>query len=628
MGDICPAKHFCPEGCSEPSPCPEGTYSNSTGQSVCKICPTGHTCADGEVVQCPAGYYCPEELDADPIPCPPGTFSPTPGMTRAEDCLSCLPGMFCRGRGSSAVSGPCQPGFFCTASSLVPHPAGTRNESFGGPCPVGHFCPAGTSLPSPCPYGTFSDRLYLSAESQCTPCSPGYSCSSIGLSAPTEPCQAGYYCTLGASSSAPTGTGGGGGCPLGHYCPAGSAHPYACPAGTYNNRTHQRDCLPCPAGYYCAENTSDYSAFQCPAGFYCPGGTKHGAQFPCPRGYYNPDLRTHSLDSCLPCPSGHYCGVEGLGAVSGKCDPGWFCVSAAWTPQPFDLDNYTSANCLCPATSTGGKCLPGFYCPGGAIEPISCPPGWYCQEAGLGLPSGECAAGYFCTGGTTTPTPTDALQGNQTVPIILSHAPLALSLRTTAWAAGLSYGWSVNEMQVKGLNEMQLMQDYVHVVCKHMLLEHQVPPRFRPPFHEWLRCVLSKQLPGRSYYCPEGQALINSFPCPPGHRCPERSSEPTPCPSGFYQSEEKQAQCHLCKAGYYCELREQPVSDITPFVCPAGYFCPAGTQRGTQYGCPPGTYGPSHGASNITDCVRCPHGKYCKRGGQEEPTGGVITDNN
>lgn len=62
--------------------------------------------------------------------------------------------------------------------------------------------------------------------------------------------------------------------------------------------------------------------------------------------------------------------------------PGWFCISAAWTSQPFDLDNYTSANCLCPATATGGKCTAGFYCPQGSPEPLPCPPGLFCNASG------------------------------------------------------------------------------------------------------------------------------------------------------------------------------------------------------------------------------------------------------
>lgn len=62
---------------------------------------------------------------------------------------------------------------------------------------------------------------------------------------------------------------------------------------------------------------------------------------------------------------------------------GWFCVSAAWNSQPFDLDNYTNANCLCPATSTGGRCQVGFYCPLGSPEPLLCPPGSFCNMSGI-----------------------------------------------------------------------------------------------------------------------------------------------------------------------------------------------------------------------------------------------------
>lgn len=67
----------------------------------------------------------------------------------------------------------------------------------------------------------------------------------------------------------------------------------------------------------------------------------------------------------------------------GFCFAGWFCVSAAWNSQPFDLDNYTNANCLCPATSTGGRCQIGFYCPSGSSEPIPCPPGAFCNISGI-----------------------------------------------------------------------------------------------------------------------------------------------------------------------------------------------------------------------------------------------------
>ena len=61
---------------------------------------------------------------------------------------------------------------------------------------------------------------------------------------------------------------------------------------------------------------------------------------------------------------------------------GWFCVSAAWTARPFDLDNYTSTNCLCPATATGGRCPAGSFCPEGSPEATPSPPGSFCATSG------------------------------------------------------------------------------------------------------------------------------------------------------------------------------------------------------------------------------------------------------
>ena len=45
-------------------------------------------------------------------------------------------------------------------------------------------------------------------------------------------------------------------CPVGHYCPLGTADPEPCPKGTYNNETgleKEADCVECPAGEYCAQ---------------------------------------------------------------------------------------------------------------------------------------------------------------------------------------------------------------------------------------------------------------------------------------------------------------------------------------------------------------------------------------
>nr|XP_048683105.1 signal peptide, CUB and EGF-like domain-containing protein 3 [Caretta caretta] len=246
-GDLCPKGHFCLAGSAAPSPCPDGEYSNATGQDKCFPCPAGFHCQHGIMQHCPPGFYCPQKTGISFYPCPAGTYNPSHGISQAERCQQCPAGMFCGEWGLSSPSGPCWPGFFCTA-------------------------------------------------------------------------------------------------------------------GTYNNLTRQAACSPCAAGYYCPENTTSYHTYPCPPGFYCPKG--------------------------------------------------WFCVSAAWTAQPFDLDNYTNANCLCPATATGGKCLAGFYCPEGSLEPIPCPPGFYCQVSGLSEPSGKCAAGFYCTGGAASSKPMDGATGN------------------------------------------------------------------------------------------------------------------------------------------------------------------------------------------------------------------------
>ena len=57
----------------------------------------------------------------------------------------------------------------------------------------------------------------------------------------------------------------------GYYCPAGTryATEYACPLGTFSNRTglnESADCNPCPGGYYCDELAqTDYTKL-CNAG--------------------------------------------------------------------------------------------------------------------------------------------------------------------------------------------------------------------------------------------------------------------------------------------------------------------------------------------------------------------------
>lgn len=51
--------------------------------------------------------------------------------------------------------------------------------------------------------------------------------------------------------------------------------------------TNQADCLACPAGYYCVENSTTYADQLCPSGHYCPENTTYDIEYKCPEGTFN-----------------------------------------------------------------------------------------------------------------------------------------------------------------------------------------------------------------------------------------------------------------------------------------------------------------------------------------------------
>ncbi|XP_053757174.1 zonadhesin-like isoform X1 [Panthera pardus] len=577
-GDGGSVGHICPESSQVATSQTDGHHSNGSGQE------------SHQERTCPPSHYCPQGTGHIPFPCPQDMSSPWKGQSPAQSC------------------------WLCFAGAEVTHPDGGIHAMAGGPCPPGHFCPVGTAVPLPCPVGTFSDRMFLTMASECLSCPFGHFCGASGLTAPSGPCSPGYFCMEGVSSPTPAGHAEHGGpCPQGHFCPSGTSLPHPCPAGSYSNLTGQASCFPCPAGYYCPENITTYSGHPCPTGFYCPRGTKYATQFPCPRGYYNPDPMTQSLDSCLPCPPGHYCGQENLTQASGPCDAGWFCVSAAWTARPFDLDNYTSTNCLCPATATGGKCPAGSFCPEGSSEPMPCPPGSFCATSGLSTPSGPCQAGYFCAKGAVSPAPEDGLTGAPCPPG--TFCPAA-SHRPKPCPAGTFSG--LPEQTMPSACQSCPRSFY----CKEAGLQAPSGP-----------CPAG-------YYCDSSAGPIKDFslyPCPQGYYCPLGTAMATHhrCPVGTYgprRGLRSIAECQLCPAGKFCALAglaaptgdcaaghwckggatsKDPTDGARGLLCPAGHYCLEGAPVPTQ--CPPGTWS-EEGNKTPEGCQDCSGGRLCSSG--------------
>lgn len=127
VGNICPLGHFCPLNSTHPTPCPGGSFSNSTGLQECLPCPSGFYCPVGakdfKEYDCPAGYVCgPGQESPFALPCPNGTFSAQLNLREVSECTSCTPGMHCSSPALTSPSGPCHAGFYCTIRSRSPEP--------------------------------------------------------------------------------------------------------------------------------------------------------------------------------------------------------------------------------------------------------------------------------------------------------------------------------------------------------------------------------------------------------------------------------------------------------------------------------------------------------------------------
>ena len=406
--ELCLAGHFCDQ---------DGT---SFDQMIINICSDGRNCEEGTVDQtqdadeCERGYVCVDGV-SDPIACPPGTYQPDEGKSilrqsdGTSDCLKCPAGYFCQEAGwYYNTNFLCDKGFYCPdditniyeieiegvdgttygpdiigsyGPQQVPCPAGTYTDvrgteteaqcktceagyycPKGSPeqlvCPLGFYCPANIGAPEPCPEGTFGEKLFLTEEAECTDCTKGYYCDSVGLLQPRGACYPGYICTGGASVPAPTDTTGSI-CPAGGYCPSGSFEPWACPPGTFASTEGQvdaSDCEQCTPGSYCSGSNSDTVTGECEAGCYCDGGAYYECQDPCEPGHYCPA----GSDAPVECPVGTY--------------------------QPQDRQEF----CL--------PCPPGFQCPNlKTIVPTICDAGYYCDVDPAAGATGVTATGALGT---------------------------------------------------------------------------------------------------------------------------------------------------------------------------------------------------------------------------------------
>ena len=612
----CPLGHYCPNGTTfaYEYPCPAGTYNpfdNAEDINSCLSCPPGLYCeGTGNTVptgNCSEGYFCisgshtstPNPYDSVQLQnttcvdaeiiggrCYPGSFCPS----GSDSPQPCSPGTYCSDYSLSFPSGLCSPGFYCPGGDISPQPDDTV-------CPTGHFCPEGSGNPLPCPVGFFLNTTRNMEELDCIPCLEGYVCDVDGISFPNVQCGAGFYCPAGQNNTNPSEFV----CPVGHFCPLGSARPVGCSSGTYQDQTGQSNCIECPETYFCDAllatfffSISGHGVVMpsvCPAGYYCQNGTEFATQYPCPSGTFSNTSGLGSTDECAPCPPGKVCSGVGLTEPDELCSAGYFCVRGAQTPTPVD----GLSGDVCPeghycevGSSMGVPCPAGTFSKSTSLQNISqctpCTPGLYCPVLGLEAPVGPCSAGYFCSEGAIMPNPSSQLYG--------SHCPSG-------------------HFCPEGSAFPQLCPSGTFQPSTHTQNESQCLPCTPGYFCEenGLSDISGPCSPG--FFCLEyatsPSPLDNNTGniCPVGHHCPNATVFPLQCDEGTYANTTSSSQCAECPPGYFCL-----VQTVEPELCPAGFYCP--NRTGFNYlSCPRGTFSPHRGLRSEVQCTPCTGGNYC-----------------
>uniref|UniRef100_A0A7R9U537 TNFR-Cys domain-containing protein n=1 Tax=Pinguiococcus pyrenoidosus TaxID=172671 RepID=A0A7R9U537_9STRA len=281
----------------------------------------------GECTSCPAGSFCEEGRTTKEL-CPAGKYQSAVG----EAC--------CR---------PCDEGRF----------QGQAGGVSCSTCEIGSFAPMSATECTTCPNGTYSDHLYIGAESECKACSPGR-IAAVLHGATSVSCEL---------------------CPSGRYSNEDLTECLACPQGRYSASTGLRstdDCLSCPPGRHGltgVENATsqEQSCEDCPGGRF--RGFGQSECLACPPGR----ISEPGSAECALCPNGQH--SDESGTACRDCDDGHFCVGGSET--------------VCPANA-----LPSddqTYC----VECIGCPAGTFlkqsCSESdnSSGRICASCVAGRY-----------------------------------------------------------------------------------------------------------------------------------------------------------------------------------------------------------------------------------------
>ena len=631
----CPVGHVCPEGTTEPTPCPQGTFNRHFGATSlsqcvlcgmgtfndqeggssgaeCTLCPAGsfgnttgaqgleacHECRPGssnaipgrpQCDACPRGTYQGVYGSTTCHECPAGTYSSVIGALSTATCATCPPSRPIALPGSTQLTDChedpavlCSPGmyFHNTSAGCGSCPRGFVCE--GGSlvpvtCPVGAYCEKGTAQPTWCPRGTFNSLVGAASVAQCTRCGQGTFCD-------VEGAISGANCAL-------------------------------CPAGTFSNATGATDivdCHPCPQGSASAIPGRP-SCDACPRGTY---QTLHGATacVECPSGTFSSAIGAQSASTCNQCPTSAPNALPGSTHLA-SCipDPQVECPTGHAFNATAQVCLQCPAGVACPGGSQARQlCAPGHYCPLGTTVQVLCPRGTFNTQFGSVSASActPCGQGTFSdmegatTGASCALCPAGTFSNSTGAQGVDACVPCG------AGTASAIPGRPSCDVCPRGTFQPQLgattctecpagtynsvLGAQHHASCVACPASH---PNALPGSTHVSDCTADPQLE-----CPAGYDLNTTsgvcVPCPAGVACAGGTATRQPC-----------------VPGEYC-----PLGTIAPQLCPRGTFNSAAraTHLVNCTQCGQGTFNDIEGAASGADCALCPAGTFSNVTGASE----------
>lgn len=611
---LCEAGHYCIAGSTSTTQfpcgsddvfCPVGSgYPVKAGSGRRTINTAGvddETRREYEAL-CEEGHYCSKGVQHK---CPIGTFGNTTGLR------------------SALCSGPCLPGFYCPAGSVVP-----------SVCSQGHYCPDGREQWK-CPAGSYGSTTGLLDQTCSGFCSKGHFCVEGATSAENAECppgrygsvnglqnsncsglcHEGYYCESASVSGTHKKCGG-----HNFYCPEGSALPKITSQGYYSingpggedTRSFERQCEP---GYYCRFGEK----IQCPAGSYgatyglnvdfWDGVLRYGSPLDIPENYtnYPTAAPTNMTDTEIPTempttvptvlPTVYNASLTNMTyeehLATLQAPPTFRPSTSVLTSNvPTAAPSFENEELYAPYFCTG-LCPEGYYCPKNSTNPkqFPCPAGRF--GATKGLTDASCTAetplGHYSRAGAAAPTKCPAGYYGNSTGLADSHCS------TDCWEG---------------------------------------------------RCAPS--LCAEGFYCPEGSVQEDQYSCGDiNHYCPVGSGAPLLVQAGHYSvgprtqegvvgtpakikengmlGEMHRVDQKLCERGHFCVAgrrskcpagrygnNEGLVNEYCNGNCyTGGYYCPEGTVNTTSFRCPAGRYGSTSGLYNSACSGECFPGYYC-----------------